>query len=207
MASKLRYTADSQSARQVIESGRLGALGGVEIVFSGTLDPAGTWRADPIQAGGGVIADNGPHVADLARFLLGPVEAVRAAAPSSDRRERSASLEMRCGDTPVRAELSWERRLDAPYLRVHGDAGALELDWPGGSITNASGARPFGAGYDKLAALRANLVDVAGSIGDGRQTQATAMDAAASVDVLSAFYASLTGGGWVEVPSPIGLPS
>ncbi|HEY7704114.1 MAG TPA: Gfo/Idh/MocA family oxidoreductase [Acidimicrobiia bacterium] len=204
MASKFRYSADVQATRGLIESGRLGHIEATEVTFSGVLDPTGTWRADPAQAGGGVIADNGPHVADLVRYLLGPVDAVRATAPSADRRERSASLELRCGEVTARAALSWDERLGDPYLRVVGTEAGLELDWPGGRIIGQGGGRPFGAGYDKLAALGANLMDVARSLREGRPPQATGLDAVGSVDVLTGLYASLRDGRWVELLSPVG---
>jgi predicted dehydrogenase len=203
MASKFRYSADIQATKRLIESGRLGQLDHVEVVFSGELDPAGTWRADPSQAGGGVIADNGPHVADLVRFLVGPVDSVSATASSADRRESSATLELRSGEVGARATLSWEARLEAPYLRVVGDEATLNLDWSGGWITSGGTDRPFGAGYDKLAALGANLVDVARSVRDGQPAQATGLDAVASVDVLTGLYASLAEGLWVDLPSPV----
>lgn len=71
-----------QLARDLIGSGKLGQL----YYFRGTywqdwpLDPhfPFVWRMDKSVAGAGSMADKGSHLVDLARFLVGEIEAVSA---------------------------------------------------------------------------------------------------------------------------------
>jgi predicted dehydrogenase len=69
-------------AKEIIDSGEIGTVFG----FQGQhfedymLDPntlVNSWRFDP-RSGDGVTADLGSHIISLARFLLGPIEAVSA---------------------------------------------------------------------------------------------------------------------------------
>ena len=81
LASKFRFTAPVLAARTWIADGRIGELIAYENVFSAPVNMAGRWNSDPTIAGGGVLQDNGPHAADLARALCGPIESVVATRP------------------------------------------------------------------------------------------------------------------------------
>lgn len=68
-----RYHPAMMKAKQIIDSGALGPL----MVVRGRYGHGGRvgydreWRADPVQAGGGELIDQGVHLIDLARWYLG----------------------------------------------------------------------------------------------------------------------------------------
>ena len=60
----------------------------------------------------------------------------------------------------------------------------------------------FGPGYDKVAAMRAEILNFARALRGTEQLLITADDAIASVDVIAAAYRSITRRQWVAVASP-----
>jgi predicted dehydrogenase len=75
--------------REVLASGRLGALCAVSHTFQRELRPASPqaptradWREQPVYSGGGLFLDLASHVLDLFDFLLGPVVDVAGYAAS-----------------------------------------------------------------------------------------------------------------------------
>ncbi len=68
-------------ARQLIDQGQLGQLVSFQGEFSEDFmadpDSPWSWRCDP-QHAGGALADLGSHLLAMARFLMGPVQAVCA---------------------------------------------------------------------------------------------------------------------------------
>jgi predicted dehydrogenase len=75
-----RFVPAVRLARQMIEAGELGEIHhfrGRYLQEWGTTDAA-VWRFDKSLAGSGALGDLGAHVIDLARYLVGEVEAVSA---------------------------------------------------------------------------------------------------------------------------------
>ena len=68
-------------AREMVESGEIGEVWGFRGIHAEDYmtDPSGlwTWRLDP-KGGAGAIADLGSHIISMARFVVGPIEAVAA---------------------------------------------------------------------------------------------------------------------------------
>ena len=77
-----RHAPAVQYARQLVESGALGAPTHfrMQFVASYSANPRGalSWRFDRELAGLGILGDLGPHALDLAQFLLGPIRRVTA---------------------------------------------------------------------------------------------------------------------------------
>jgi levoglucosan dehydrogenase len=77
-----RRTPAAEMIRRRIEAGELGRVHTFRAHFYRDLGtvPAvrGSWRFDPSQPGAGSIVAMGPHALDLARFLVGEIEAVAA---------------------------------------------------------------------------------------------------------------------------------
>lgn len=71
-------------AKQLIESGELGEISFFQAAYwqDWALEPTVflVWRMDKRVAGAGVMADNGSHLIDLARYLLGEIQEVAGAA-------------------------------------------------------------------------------------------------------------------------------
>jgi len=75
----MRFQAQHQEARRLIESGRLGQPVYARAQLSCWYPPiAGAWRQDPALGGGGALMDLGGHCLDLLEMFFGPVAAVTA---------------------------------------------------------------------------------------------------------------------------------
>ncbi len=75
-----RFVPAIRLAREIIESGEIGEIQhfrGSYLQEWGTVS-AEIWRFDKAQAGSGALGDLGAHVVDLARYLVGEIEAVAA---------------------------------------------------------------------------------------------------------------------------------
>ncbi len=156
MASKYRFSADVKRAGEILASGVLGEPVGGLIYFSGYFPVEGTWRADPALSGGGVVADNIPHAADLARLLLGEIEGAWAFALPRVQAlsvEDSAWLHFRHrGGKATAAFLSWS--LSSPhswYCQVEASEGSLLLGWEESKyhVKDAPDWVVFGEGFRK----------------------------------------------------------
>jgi predicted dehydrogenase len=69
----LRFHPALQKAREIVDSGALGALTTIRGRYGhgGHLGYDRAWRSDPEVAGGGELIDQGVHLIDLARWFLG----------------------------------------------------------------------------------------------------------------------------------------
>ncbi len=112
-------------AREIIESGEIGEVFG----FHGQhfedymLDPntlVSPWRFDP-RSGDGVTADLGSHIISLARFLVGPVEAVSA------RRHTVLGERVAADGTAMRVEVADE--VSSLLRFASGAEGAMAASW------------------------------------------------------------------------------
>lgn len=65
-----RYTNAMQAIKKVIESGELGEIYAVDLVFHNAYGPDKKWYFDPQLSGGGCVIDLGVHLVDLALWLL-----------------------------------------------------------------------------------------------------------------------------------------
>lgn len=74
-----RFHAAHQTLATMVQSGRLGTVTAIRIVYACWLPPAWgaengmseNWRVDPARAGGGALMDLAPHGLDLSSYLLG----------------------------------------------------------------------------------------------------------------------------------------
>jgi len=65
-----RHTAAMQRVYEVVQSGELGQIYAVELVFHNAYGPDKPWFYDPQQSGGGCVIDLGVHLVDLALWAL-----------------------------------------------------------------------------------------------------------------------------------------
>jgi predicted dehydrogenase len=66
-----RHTQAMQAVYQVVQSGELGDIYAVELVFHNAYGPDKAWFYDPRLSGGGCVIDLGVHLVDLALWCLG----------------------------------------------------------------------------------------------------------------------------------------
>ena len=65
-----RFTKAMQEVFRVVQSGELGEIYGVELVFHNAYGPDKPWFYDPKLSGGGCVIDLGVHLVDLALWCL-----------------------------------------------------------------------------------------------------------------------------------------
>jgi len=65
-----RHVLAFQTLREVVRSGEIGRVFGVEVVFHNAYGPDKPWFYDPAQAGGGCVMDLGIHLVDMALWVL-----------------------------------------------------------------------------------------------------------------------------------------
>jgi predicted dehydrogenase len=207
MATKFRFVNDLTIARDAIAAGKIGTLYRVHNVFASPVDMSGRWNLDRDASGGGVIIDNGTHSVDIMRYILGPIESVRAVESSKERKyadvEDTARIEcLSVGGVFGRIELSWSEQSAGPwFISILGSRGGIDIGWKGSRrrFDGASEYTPFGVGYDKTAAFAGQVADFAAAIRGERPTTTSLDEAVASVDIIDAAYASMRAGRWIAV--------
>lgn len=205
MASKFRYVADVVEARRLVQAGTIGDVVAFENTFSSYVDMRGRWNAVPHISGGGVLIDNGTHSVDLIRYLLGPVDQVRAFAAKPIQPldvEDTVHVAVRTRNLAVGyIDLSWSLRKEIPaIITLYGPGGMIEVGWRTSRIRIGDGAwTAFGNGYDKLAAFRAQHDNFARAIRGEDELAIGPVDALASVQVIEGAYAALRADRWVAV--------
>jgi|SoiMethySBSTD1v2_1073268.scaffolds.fasta_scaffold00140_16 perosamine synthetase len=131
-AFKFRFHDEVRRAKELIDSGSLGRILNFRLMFGGYIDMHGQWYAQKALAGGGIIMDNGPHAADLMRYLFGDVKSITAqvARIQNLEVEDTAKLDVcMTNQTAGTGDLSWSVRIPSrSYLEIYGEDGAASLD-------------------------------------------------------------------------------
>jgi predicted dehydrogenase len=206
MASKFRYTTDVVAARSLLVSGSLGEVSSLRNIFCAPVNMGHRWNSEPAISGGGVVIDNGTHSADLIRYLAGPVRQVFA---SEGRRFQQLGVEetvhlIARTESGVQAsvDLSWSvPDPGGDYIQISCSGGAIAIGWQGSAYRRHPGAEwtRFGEGYNKFDALRRQMDNFAGAVMGEEALRISDRDALASVEVVSAAYASLATEQWQTV--------
>ncbi len=106
-----RWTEAARQLREEVQSGSLGAIYAVELVFHNAYGPDKPWFYERRLSGGGCLIDLGVHLADLALWALDfPPASVVSARFLSPRRldvEEVAFAELDIGGASVRLACSW----------------------------------------------------------------------------------------------------
>ena len=210
MASKFRYVADVRLAKLLLDMGTIGELVFVENAFTSHVDMVNRWNADPRVAGGGVLIDNGTHAVDILRYFMGSLRDVQVV---EGRRIQGLAVEDTVhifvrNDRGVvgTSDLSWsiDKGMQT-YLRLYGSEGTILVGWAESKYRrrNQKDWKVFGSGYDKTGAFKNQIVNFCGAIAGTADLLITPRDALASVQVVSAAYASLERSKWETVATPI----
>jgi predicted dehydrogenase len=206
MASKFRYVADVQRAKELIAEGIVGEVVLFENVFTGRVDMSTRWNSDPAIAGGGVLIDNGTHSVDVTRFCLGELAEVQAMEGNRIQLlpvEDTAKMFVRSAAGVLGSiDLSWSVSKELPYfIAVYGSQGTILVGWRESKYRRAGDAdwTVFGGGYDKFAAFRGQIENFAGVVRGEESLVVTPEDALASVQVIEAAYRSLARGAWEPI--------
>ena len=144
MASKFRFAADIVRAKELVASGTIGTVVRVENAFVSDIDMTRRWNSHVPVSGGGVLIDNGTHLVDILRFLLGPLVCAYAVEMSV----RSALRGMRRHNPSFRAQQFGRLRLGlavvvASARECHGSCASMEpreLSTSDGALRTTSGS-------------------------------------------------------------------
>lgn len=134
-AFKFRFHDEVRRAKELIDAGSLGRVLSFRLMFGGYIDMHNQWYAKKALSGGGIIMDNGPHAADLIRFLFGDISSVAAQVSRAQNLEveDTAKLDVAMVSQAVgTSDLSWSVRIPPKaYLEIYGEDGAASLDTSG----------------------------------------------------------------------------
>jgi len=210
MASKFRYVSDVRRAREIVRSGDVGDIVLIENAFTSRVDMSTRWNCDAKLSGGGVLIDNGTHAVDILRYFLGAltdVQVFEAKRIQGLAVEDTVRLFVRSRDGVIgTSDLSWsiDKELDT-FLRIYGSRGTILVGWKESRyrLSDESEWRIFGTGYDKVAAFRSQIVNFAEAVRETGELAITALDALASVEVISAAYAVLERNRWESIRNAI----
>lgn len=206
MASKFRHVSDMLEAQRLIREGVIGEPVTFDCSFCSSVDMTRRWNSDAEVSGGGVLIDNGSHAVDIARMLLGPVARVSArfglrVQPLDVEDSVRVLFETQAGCVGL-IDLSWSVDKAADhYVSVQGTRGTVQVGWRGSRyrLADEEHWRDFGRGYDKRAALAAQIRNFAGAIREREQPLVSSDDALASVRTIEAAYRSVQTDSWVAV--------
>jgi predicted dehydrogenase len=119
--------------------------------------------------------------------------------------EDTAQMFLRSADGAMGTiDLSWslDKAVDA-YIGIYGSEGTVQVGWKGSRYRRDGDWIPFGTGYEKVAAMGAQVRNFCRAVMGEEQLLITADDAIASVDVVAAAYRSMGRNHWVAVREPI----
>jgi predicted dehydrogenase len=204
MASKFRYVDDVTRAKAIVDSGILGEMILFENNFTARVDMSERWNSKRAVSGGGVLIDNGTHSVDIARYFLGAIAdvfAIEGKRVQTLEVEDTAQMFLRTiGGVRATIDLSWsiDKERDS-YIDIYGSEGTVRVGWGESRYRQSSSPSwvTFGSGYDKIAAMRAQIENLCGAIRGDEHLVITSDDAIASVEVIAAAYESMNRCNWV----------
>jgi len=206
MASKFRYVEDVIKGKRIVESGIRGKIISYQNSFCAKVAMQERWNSKPQISGGGVLIDNGCHSVDIARYLLGPIQAIQAQAGISAQGlsvEDTVRVQFRTRSGVIGlVDLSWAINTESEtYIAVYGTEGTMLIGWSGARFRQDGSPHwtAFGTGYRKIDACAAQLKNLIGTIRGKESPLITVGDAMASVQVIEAAYSSMSQDHWVPV--------
>lgn len=191
-----RYDRGCIAAREIIRSGGIGRVRYVETVQLG-YERSG-WFLDPALGGGGPYTGRGSHMADLLPWLLGE-QATRVRSrlrgDGGARSDRGGFIELQFGEIEGRLTCIEEGWHMWDEVRVFGDQGLVELRRP---LTVPLGWElwHWSDRYEMSKRLNAEPVDGSATreflqaMRDGRPVSCSFDEAAVSVEIVEAAFAS-----------------
>lgn len=194
-------------AREIILSGELGELRGIDVAGCLPALEVPAWYDDPRVAGGGILPMTGVHRVDLVRFITGrevrSVSAVTAhhrGASWDDSATVAAGLD---GDVGCAFQFGLDMPFGDDRVAVHGTTGSLVLEdtmsqwWSTspGSLTLRTAAGVARETFDDVDTYALQALDFAS---DG-ESIAGLDDAVAAAEITEAIYRSAVEGGRVAL--------
>ncbi|HEY0625623.1 MAG TPA: Gfo/Idh/MocA family oxidoreductase [Allosphingosinicella sp.] len=160
-----RFTEGMRRIRELIQSGELGRIYAVDLVFHNAYGPDKGWFYDPALSGGGCVMDLGIHLVDLALWTLDfpqvadvSAKLLSEGAPLRGRTGKvedyaAATVEL-AGGTAVQLACSWRLQagcdaiISAAFYGIEGGAALRNVD---GSFYDFTAERYRGTARETLA--------------------------------------------------------
>ncbi|MHB8662497.1 MAG: Gfo/Idh/MocA family protein [Acidimicrobiales bacterium] len=210
VGSNLRYFPNVLEAKRVLDAGGIGEPLFVRswIGHSGWNLGDSSWYSDRDLAGGGTFLDNGVHVLDVVRWLLG--EAVACVGLLGDRGngtelERNAFglFEMSRGEV-VFVHSSWTEWAGYAYLEVYGSEGFVRIDARDGRSDLVVGSRDGQRAVHDYSDNHPSSFDAEfdhylTSLLNGDQPTASGLDGLRAVDMAFGVYDAVVSGSRVSL--------
>src|SRR5215208_6993799 len=163
------------------------------------------WISNKAASGGGVLIDNGTHSVDIIRYFLGPIDDVLAV---EGRRVQTLAVEdtvqlfvRTASGARGTIDLSWslDKERDS-YIEIYGSNGTVRVGWKESKFRQATSPDwvVFGSGYDKIAAMRAQVENFCAALRGQEPLLIAVDDAIASVAAIEQAYRSLDTAQWVR---------
>jgi UDP-N-acetylglucosamine 3-dehydrogenase len=202
-----RYIPSVQSAVDLVRRGELGR----PLVFRGWIGHDGSrfgspWFTQRTSAGGGTFLDNGVHLLDIGRWMMGEssgciARVANLAHPDWDVEDYATATFDTVAGGIISVTSSWIDRSGYFYFEVHGEKGFVSVDAdrgmvvgpPGLGIPPAPDPGPPGASYNR------ELTEAIESIHAGRPPSPTGRDGAAVLRMVDAAYESSRTDRMVEI--------
>jgi predicted dehydrogenase len=203
-----RYTEAAQKLREVIQSGELGEIFHMELVFHNAYGPDKSWYYDKKLSGGGCVVDLGIHLVDLALWLSDFPEVSNVSSqlfskgqPLEDGQiEDFATAQFRMGNTAVQLACSWNLSAgqDAVIgLNVYGTQGGVSFQNVNGSFYDFEVTRFNGTAREQLCTPPDNwggraAVAWAKQLAEGKRFDKSAYEYIETAKVLDEIYKNNT---------------
>lgn len=159
-----RHTKAMQEVHQLIQSGELGNIYGIELTFHNAYGPDKAWFYDPKLSGGGCVIDLGVHLVDLALWCMNfpEVESVTSSLFSKGKRltprdqvvedYATASINLQTG-THVQLTCSWNLPAGREAIisaNFYGTNGGVAFKNTNGSFYDFAAERYYGTKTETL---------------------------------------------------------
>lgn len=224
-----RYFAAVKRVRDAVQGGELGRLSHVRAYagHAGLAEFKAPWMYDADVMGGGALMDNGTHIIDMVRYLVGDPTEVFGQATSHvwqlPVEDNAVTLVRRDDGVTAVIEASWDEWKGYRFfIEAYGDRGMarasyapmlstlIQMDRPGGNPTIKRSYYPKAIIREKLRGWQSTVIQtfieefadfVGAAGGTGTRRIALANDGIRAVEIAQATYSSQRSGKSVTLPS------
>ena len=210
VSSNVRYFKNIVKAKEILDRGMVGKPLFMRgwIGHGGWNLKNGSWFTDPEFVGGGTLLDNGCHLVDITRWLMGELsECVGLKMDllhNLNRLEDNAMAIMKTEeDKPVFIQSSWTEWNGYLYFEIYGSKGALYVDSRGKSakttLKTPDSEEVFDYSNEPPISFKLEIDDFINSVKEHKMLPPSGYDGLRVVEIINKLYESSKTGRWVNV--------